>query len=62
LNRVAPRLVNLAEIKAQVGYKRRPGRYGGKPAMITENKVAQNFDAAAPNQVWVTRYHLHLYA
>lgn len=52
-NRVA-RLTKLAGIKAQVGYKRRPGRYGGKPAIIAENKLAQNFDAAAPDQVWVT--------
>lgn len=52
-NRVA-RLTKLAEIKAQIGYKRRPGRYGGKPASIAENKVAQNFDTQAPDQVWVT--------
>ena len=52
-NRVA-RLTNLAGIKAQIGYKRRPSRYGGKPAIIAENKVAQNFDAAAPDRVWVT--------
>jgi len=38
-NRVA-RLTKLAGIKAQIGYKRRPGRYGGKPAIIAENKVA----------------------
>ena len=29
-NRVA-RLTKLAGIKAQIGYKRRPGSYGGKP-------------------------------
>lgn len=52
-NRVA-RLANLAGIKAQVGYKRRPGRYGGKPAIVAENKVAQNFAATAPDQTWVT--------
>jgi len=52
-NRVA-RLANLAGIRAQVGYKRRPGRYGGKPAIVAENKVAQNFDTQAPDQTWVT--------
>ena len=52
-NRVA-RLTKLAEIKAQIGYKRRPGRYGGKPAIVAENKVAQNFDVQASDRVWVT--------
>ena len=53
LNRVA-RLARLAGIKAQIGYKRRPGRYGGKPAVVAENMLARNFEAAAPDQVWVT--------
>ena len=52
-NRVA-RLANLAGIKAQVGYKRRPGRYGGKPAIVADNKVARNFESEAPDRVWVT--------
>jgi len=52
-NRVA-RLAGLAGIKAQIGYKRRPGRYGGKPAIVAENKVARNFDVDTPDQVWVT--------
>lgn len=53
LNRVA-RLAGLAGIKAEVGYKRRPGHYGGKPAIVAENKVAQNFTTGAPDHVWVT--------
>jgi len=52
-NRVA-RLTKLAGIKAQIGYRRRPGRYGGRPAIVAENKVAQNFDAQTPDQTWVT--------
>lgn len=52
-NRVA-RLTKLAGIKAQIGYKRRPGSYSGKPAIVAENKVAQNFDIQAPDRVWVT--------
>ena len=32
-NRVA-RLASLAGIAAQIGYRRRPGRYGGKPAIV----------------------------
>ena len=31
-NRVA-RLTRVAGIKAQIGYRRRPGRYGGKPSV-----------------------------
>jgi len=52
-NRVA-RLAGLAGIKAQVGYKRRPGSSGGKPAIVAENRVARNFEAHIPDQVWVT--------
>ena len=52
-NRVA-RLASLAGIVAQVGYRRRPGRYGGKPAIVAENKLEQQFQTSAPHQVWVT--------
>lgn len=52
-NRVA-RLASLAGIAAQVGYKRRPGRYGGKPAVVAENRLEQRFETSAPDQVWVT--------
>lgn len=52
-NRVA-RLASLAGIAAQVGYKRRPGRYGGKPAIVAENKLEQQFHTSQPDQVWVT--------
>lgn len=41
-NRVA-RLASLAGIAAQVGYRRRPGRYGGKPAVVAENRLEQQF-------------------
>ena len=51
-NRVA-RLSSLAGIAAQVGYRRRPGRYGGKPAIVAENRLEQQFQAAEPDQVWV---------
>jgi len=43
-NRVA-RLASLAGIAAQIGYKRRPGRYGGKPAIVADNML--------------DRHHLH---
>jgi len=52
-NRVA-RLARLAGIRAQIGYKRRPGTYGGKPAIVADNHLKQNFEVKSPDQVWVT--------
>lgn len=52
-NRVA-RLASLAGILAQVGYKRRPGRYGGKPAVAASNTLDRQFEVDAPDKVWVT--------
>ena len=52
-NRVA-RLASLAGIKARIGYKRRPGRYGGKPSKVVDNTLARQFDVAAPDKAWVT--------
>ena len=34
-NRVA-RLTKLAGIKAQIGYKRQPGSYGGRPSLVVD--------------------------
>lgn len=42
-NRVA-RLASLAGIAAQIGYKRRPGRYGGKPAVVADNTLDRRFE------------------
>jgi len=52
-NRVA-RLARLAGIKAQIGYKRRPGKYGGKPSVIINNTLNRQFEVSAPDRVWVT--------
>lgn len=52
-NRVA-RLTHLAGIKAQIGYKRRPGIYGGRPSVAIGNTLDRQFDVAAPDKVWVT--------
>jgi len=69
-NRVA-RLSRLAGIKAQIGYKRRPGKYGGKPSVVVDNTLNRQFDVSTPNQFWVEtffatgsrmmveRYYLH---
>jgi len=70
LNRVA-RLTRLAGIAAQIGYKRRPGKYGGKPSVVVDHTLDRQFDVAAPDKVWdetlsaigprtmVERHHLH---
>lgn len=52
-NRVA-RLAKLAGIKAQIGYKRRSGSYGGKPSVVVDNTLARQFDVDAPDRAWVT--------
>jgi len=52
-NRVA-RLTRLAGIKAQIGYKRRPVSYGGKPSLVIDNTLDRQFDVAAPHRAWVT--------
>ena len=52
-NRVA-RLARLSGIKAQIGYKRKAGSYGGKPAIVATNQLGQSFNTLAPDQTWVT--------
>lgn len=52
-NRVA-RLASLAGISAQIGYRRRPGRYGSKPAVVATNALDRQFDVGVPDRVWVT--------
>jgi len=52
-NRVS-RLTKLAGIKAQIGYKRRPGLYGGKPSLVIDNTLDRQFDVQEPDRVWVT--------
>lgn len=51
-NRVA-RLMKQAGLKAQVGYKK-PRYKGGRPAILADNHLNQEFDTQAPNQAWVT--------
>lgn len=52
-NRIA-RLTRLAGMKAQIGYKRRPGSYGGMPSLALDSTLDRQFDVAAPDQAWVT--------
>ena len=52
-NRVA-RLTNLAGIKAQIGYKRRPGSSGGRPSAVAANTLDRQFDVPQADRAWVT--------
>ena len=52
-NRVA-RLARLAGIRAEIGYKRKPGKYGGKPSVVVDNTLDRKFDVAVPNTTWVS--------
>lgn len=53
LNRVA-RLASIADIKAQIGYKRKAGFYGGKLAIVAPNQLQQDFKVGLPDHAWVT--------
>jgi putative transposase len=52
-NRVA-RLTRLAGIKAEIGYKRRPGIYGGRSSIAVDNTLDRQFDVEAADKAWVT--------
>ena len=52
-NRVA-RLTRMAGIKAQIGYRRRAGTYGGKPSIVVDNTLDRRFNVTAPDTAWVT--------
>src|SRR5690606_19310820 len=41
-------------LRSQTGYRRRPGRYGGKPPVASPNHLERRFNVAEPNKVWVT--------
>ena len=52
-NRVA-RLARLAGIQAQIGYKKKPDVYGGKPSVVLDNTLDPQFAVDAPDRAWVT--------
>ncbi|MBU1285786.1 IS3 family transposase [Pseudomonas sp. NPDC079086] len=52
-HRVA-RLMRLDGLRSQTGYRRRPGRYGGKPPVASPNHLERRFNVTEPNKVWVT--------
>ncbi len=47
-------MAQLAGIKAQIGYTRRPGSYGGKRSIVVDNTFDRQFDVGAPDKVWMT--------
>jgi Transposase and inactivated derivatives len=51
-HRVA-RLMRLEGLRSQTGYRRRPGKYGGKLAVTSPNLLKRQFDVVEPNKVWV---------
>ena len=65
------RLARLAGIRAQIGYKKKPGSYGGSPAVVADNTLNREFDVDAPDQFCLSaiednrlpamghRHHLH---
>ena len=53
LNREA-RLARLSGIKAQIGYKHRPGIYDGKPSVVVNNTLDRQFNVKALDKAWVT--------
>jgi putative transposase len=44
------RLARLAGIRAQIGYKKKPGSYGGSPSVVADNTLNREFDVDAPDQ------------
>lgn len=52
-NRVA-HLARVAGHEAQIGYKKRPGMYGGKPSVVVDNTLDRQFYVEAPIRAWVT--------
>lgn len=47
-------MTQLAGIKAQIGYRRRLGSYGGKPSVVVDHTLDRQLDVEAPDKVWVT--------
>lgn len=48
------RLMRSEGLRSQSGCRRRTGLYSGASTVVTRNRLARQFDAAAPNQSWVT--------
>ena len=49
----ARRLMRMAGLRAQVGY-RRPRHRRGPPNVVVPNRLQRQFNTATPNDAWVT--------
>lgn len=47
------RLMKQANLRSQTGYRKRVGVRHGPPAVLAPNRLQQQFDVAAPNEVWI---------
>lgn len=54
LKRELARVIRRADIRTQIGYKRRPGSYGGKQPLVINNTLNRRLDVAAQDRAWVT--------
>jgi len=41
-------------LRSQTGYRRRPGKYVGRPGTVAPNHLDRQFDPDQPNHAWVT--------
>ena len=41
-------------IRAQIGCKRKPGSYGGRPSVVVDNTLDRQFDVTEADKVWVS--------
>lgn len=48
------RLIRQEGLLAHVGYRRRPGMRGRRPAIVANNQLARQFDPSIANQAWLT--------
>lgn len=46
--------MRLEGLRSQTGYRRRPGKDGGKPTVASPSLLKRQFDVLEPNKVWVT--------
>lgn len=47
------RLMRLAGLQAQIGYKK-PGKYGGRPSVVVDNTLDRQFTVNEADKAWVT--------
>ena len=52
--RLKRELARLAGIRAEIGYKRKPAKYGGRPSVVVDNTLDRQFDVTAPDTAWVS--------